>query len=115
MRLTRWDELTFAQRELLRVRLKRASRTGFLFGVSMGLAHLPNSILSLGDPSDPRWWPLLVGVAQGLWFFAVDFLVLSRLRFLRHENDGTEELEALAREELAARETRQVGSSNDPR
>lgn len=92
MRFTRWDQLGLAERELLRFRLKRSAQIGAAFGVSMGLAHLPNSLFSLAEPGDPAWRPIVMGALNGGLMFVFQFFVLTRRRFFASKDPHLAEL-----------------------
>ena len=66
----------------------------------MGLAYLPNSWWSLAHPDDPRWQPLIMGLANGAFMFAVMFFYGTHARrFGNGEHDDLHELDAMATEE----------------
>ena len=99
MRLTRFDELSLVQRELFRVRLHRSVRFAVLFGIGMGLASLPDSPMSLSQPGDPVWSPLLKGAWHAFFGFVLNFFVLTRVRWFVKGDEQLRDLEEMAREE----------------
>ena len=99
MRLTRFDELSLAQRELFRVRVKRSTRAAVIMGVGMGLAYTRDGFMGLAQAGDPWWRPIVMGVANGTMMFAMHFFAVGRFRALYKNDEQLIELEELAREE----------------
>jgi hypothetical protein len=93
------------QRSLYAARLKASAKMGIAFGVSMGLAYVPNSLLSLAEPSDSRWHPLIMGLLNGTFMFAFYFGAASRSRWklFGDQEQMLRDIEQLAQQE--ARET----------